>query len=75
MARKRADIVADNKSFFTGWIVVSFVWVWASMCICVIYPVVESAGALKHVSRGLWMDAMSLLGRGKSKKRGVYGTA
>lgn len=30
-----------SKTFFTGWVVVSFIWVWASMTICVIYPVVS----------------------------------
>lgn len=30
-----------SKSFFTGWVVVSFIWIWVSMTICVIYPVVS----------------------------------
>lgn len=30
-----------NRAFFTGWVVVSFIWVWASVIICVIYPVVR----------------------------------
>jgi hypothetical protein len=30
-----------SKSFFTGWVVVSFIWVWASVMICVVYPVVS----------------------------------
>lgn len=29
-----------SKSFFTGWVVVSFIWIWVSMTICVIYPIV-----------------------------------
>lgn len=29
-----------SKPFFTGWVVVSFIWVWVSMIICVVYPVV-----------------------------------
>mgnify|MGYP000854704828 CR=1 FL=1 len=29
-----------NKAFFTGWVVVSFIWVWTSVMICVVYPVV-----------------------------------
>jgi hypothetical protein len=37
------------------------------MCICVIYPVVESAGALREVSKGLWRDTGTLLGKKKSK--------
>jgi len=58
-----------NRAFFTGWVVVSFLWVWASMTICVIYPVVESAGALSDVSRGLWGDFMTLSGKRKPKPR------
>lgn len=30
-----------SKSFFTGWVVVSFIWVWTSVMICVVYPVVS----------------------------------
>jgi len=30
-----------SKSFFTGWVVVAFIWVWASVLICVVYPVVS----------------------------------
>lgn len=56
-----------SKSFFTGWVVVSFMWVWASMIICVIYPVVESAGALRQVSMGLWMDCKALSGGRKPR--------
>lgn len=56
-----------SKSFFTGWVVVSFIWVWASMTICVIYPVVESTGALKAISAGLWSDCRALFGGRKPK--------
>ncbi|KAK5170562.1 urea permease [Saxophila tyrrhenica] len=58
-----------SRSFFTGWVVMSFIWVWTSMCICVIYPVVESTGALRMVSRGLWKDTMALFG-GKKNRAG-----
>ncbi|GIK06309.1 hypothetical protein Aspvir_001956 [Aspergillus viridinutans] len=51
-----------SKQFFTGWVVVSLIWIWASVIICVVYPVVESAGALKDISRGLWMDTKALMG-------------
>ncbi|KAK3074964.1 urea permease [Teratosphaeriaceae sp. CCFEE 6253] len=65
-----------SKSFFTGWVVVSFIWVWTSMTICVIYPVVESTGALKEMAKGLWMDLLALLGQRKSKAREAgHGTA
>ncbi|EMC94205.1 hypothetical protein BAUCODRAFT_94392 [Baudoinia panamericana UAMH 10762] len=56
-----------GRSFFTGWVVVSFIWVWASMTICVIYPVVESTGALKDISKGLWRDFLALFGKRKAK--------
>lgn len=58
-----------SKPFFTGWIAVSFIWVWTSMCICVIYPVIESAGALRDVSRGLLADMEALFG--KRQERGT----
>jgi hypothetical protein len=51
-----------SKQFFTGWVVVSLIWIWASVIICVVYPVVESAGALKDISRGVWMDVKALMG-------------
>jgi hypothetical protein len=54
-----------SKQFFTGWIVVSLIWIWASVIICVVYPVVESAGALKDISRGLWMDMKAMMGAKK----------
>lgn len=56
-----------SKSFFTGWVVVSFIWVWTSMTICVIYPIVESSGALKDMAKGLGADIGALLGRKKDK--------
>lgn len=56
-----------GRSFFTGWIVVSFIWVWASMTICVIYPVAESTGALREVSIGLGRDIGALFGRKKGQ--------
>jgi len=63
-----------NRAFFRGWVVVSFIWVWVSMCICVIYPVVESRNSIWNVSVGMWGDIMALLGRRKAKVgRGVEG--
>ncbi|PYH29016.1 sodium:solute symporter family protein [Aspergillus neoniger CBS 115656] len=58
-----------NREFFTGWVVVSFIWVWASVLICVIYPVVESAGALRDISRGVWGDIRAIWGRRKERLR------
>lgn len=56
-----------SKTFFTGWVVVSFIWIWLSMAICVIYPVVESTGALREISIGLWGDVKALFGVRKEK--------
>ena len=64
-----------NKTYFTGWVVVSFIWVWVSMTICVIYPVVESTGALRDVSRGMWQDLRSLAGGKKPKMGDAVGSA
>ncbi|KAE8153815.1 solute symporter family transporter [Aspergillus avenaceus] len=51
-----------TREFFTGWVVVSFIWIWMSVIICVIYPVIESAGALRDIARGLWRDIRALGG-------------
>ncbi|PWY93108.1 solute symporter family transporter [Aspergillus sclerotioniger CBS 115572] len=56
-----------TKEFFTGWVVVSLIWVWMSVIICVVYPVVESAGALRYISRGVWGDIWGE----KKEQRGV----
>jgi len=56
-----------NRAFFTGFVVVSFIWVWVSMCICVIYPVVESTGALRQISKGLFNDLAAVVGKRKPK--------
>jgi hypothetical protein len=60
-----------SRSFFTGWVVVSFIWVWTSMIICVIYPVIESSGALSAISKGLWGDVIALAGRRKPKQQNM----
>ncbi|KAK7533852.1 solute symporter family transporter [Phyllosticta citribraziliensis] len=62
-----------NKAFFSGWCVVSFIWVWASMTICVIYPVFESRNAVVFVCRGLMRDTLSAFGM-RSKDTGADGT-
>lgn len=56
-----------SKQFFTGWVVVSFLWIWMSMSICVIYPVVESTGSLRDISAGVWRDLKALFGVRKVK--------
>ncbi|MCJ1258802.1 urea active transporter [Lignoscripta atroalba] len=57
-----------SRGFFTGWVVVSFLWVWCSMVICVVWPVVESRGALWGIGRGVWRDLRT--GGGKGGKEG-----
>ncbi|KZT62290.1 Na+/solute symporter [Calocera cornea HHB12733] len=42
-----------SRNFFRGWCVVSFIWVWCSMCICVVYPVAESWAALVKIAKGV----------------------
>jgi hypothetical protein len=45
-----------SRGFFTGWIVISFIWVFASTFISVILPVVETSGFLKRFSVKVWQD-------------------
>ncbi|TVY43789.1 Urea active transporter [Lachnellula subtilissima] len=42
-----------SRKMFVGWCVVSFMWVWCSMVICVIWPVVESWGTIWRIARGV----------------------
>ena len=49
--------------FFTGWVVVSFMWVWASFVICVILPLVESRREMLVVAKGVWRDLGGLTQR------------
>ncbi|KAF3387273.1 Urea active transporter [Penicillium rolfsii] len=64
-----------SKPFFTGWVVVSFIWIWMSVMICVVYPVVESMGALRSIVGGLWGDMKAVLGRRKEKVAVIRDTA
>ena len=57
-----------SKSFFTGWTVVNFIWVWTSMVICIIYPSVESRRTLRDMVSGIGRDEGSLL-RMKEKEK------
>jgi urea-proton symporter len=45
-----------TKAGFTGWIVVSFIWVWVSMVICVIWPAVESRSSIWRIVKGISRD-------------------
>jgi hypothetical protein len=55
------------RSMFVGWCVVSFIWVWCSMVICVIWPVVESRSTIWRIMKGLVRD----MGGGKGKAEAV----
>ncbi|MCJ1307611.1 urea active transporter [Agyrium rufum] len=54
-----------SREAFTGWIVVSFMWVWSSMVICVIWPLWESRRALAAIAKGVYRDVRS----GKNGKK------
>lgn len=56
-----------SKRMFVGWCVVSFIWVWCSMIICVIWPVVESRTAIWSILKGVVRDARTG-GKGKVGK-------
>jgi hypothetical protein len=45
-----------SRGFFTGWIVISFIWVFASTFISVILPVLETSGFLKRFAVTVWKD-------------------
>lgn len=45
-----------SKPAFSAWCVVSFIWVWVSSMICVIYPLVESRGTIWAVAKGIFKD-------------------
>ena len=46
-----------SRAGFTGWCVVSFMWVWFSSLVCIIWPLWESKDTMWKVLRGLIMDA------------------
>ena len=47
-----------SKGFFTAWVVISFIWVFASTAISVVLPVVETAGFLKQFARDIFGGKM-----------------
>ena len=53
-----------GRKAFTGWVVVSFMWVWSSMVICVLWPLWESRRALAEIARGVWADVGGRKGKG-----------
>jgi Na+/proline symporter len=38
-----------SKSFFTAWVIVSFIWVFGAMTLCGILPILETRRFLKHM--------------------------
>jgi SSS family transporter len=44
------------RRMFVGWCVVSFIWVWCSMIICVIWPIVESRRTIWGIMKGCVSD-------------------
>jgi len=48
--------------------VVSFMWVWCSMVICVIWPVVESWATISMIAKGIVRD-IGTGGKGKAEVR------
>jgi hypothetical protein len=55
-----------SKSAFVGWCVVSFLWVWCSSIICVVWPVVESRRTIWRIMKGCVRD-VGTGGNSKSK--------
>lgn len=45
-----------SKRFFTGWIVVLFIWIFFSAFIVIIGPIVESYDAIYNTMRGMFWD-------------------
>lgn len=46
-----------SRAGFTGWCVVSFIWVWFSALICIMWPMWESRGTMWAIVRGIFRDA------------------
>lgn len=45
-----------SRGFFTGYVVVAFIWAWASFVICVVLPLWESRDDLLYVAGAMWRD-------------------
>jgi hypothetical protein len=52
-----------SRAGFKGWCVVSFIWVWISMIICVIWPVLESWSTIKRISGGIIRESFAEKGK------------
>ncbi|KAK2814124.1 hypothetical protein FQN50_000528 [Emmonsiellopsis sp. PD_5] len=45
-----------SKGFFTAWVTISFLWVFCAAGICVVLPVVETAGFFKQLFANVWKE-------------------
>ncbi|RDW84797.1 putative solute symporter family transporter [Coleophoma cylindrospora] len=63
-----------SRRFFIGWCVVSFIWVWCSMCICVIWPVVESWGTIWMIAKGIVKDSSGKKSKAVAESEAVEST-
>lgn len=46
-----------SRAGFTGWCVMSFIWVWFSACVCIFWPLWESRGTMMLIMKGVFKDA------------------
>ncbi|PSS05239.1 solute symporter family transporter [Coniella lustricola] len=53
-----------NRAGFTGWCVVSFIWVWSSACLCIFWPLWESRHTMKLIFNGVSGDISGSSRRG-----------
>jgi hypothetical protein len=53
-----------SRAGFRGWCVVSFLWVWVSMFICVVWPLLESRTTISKIVKGIVRD----IGRGGTRR-------
>ncbi|KAG2178012.1 hypothetical protein INT43_003265 [Umbelopsis isabellina] len=59
-----------SREFFTGWVVVSIIWIFCSTCAVAIYPVIESRAAIATVFKGIYQDITSF-GKSESSPQGT----
>lgn len=45
-----------SKGLFTAWVVISFIWVFASTFISCALPILETSGFLKRFAIQVWND-------------------
>jgi hypothetical protein len=45
-----------SRAGFTGWCVVSFIWVWFSAIVCIMWPLWESRGTMVSITKGIFRD-------------------